>query len=154
MIAPYIPFVVALVLITATVIDLRTGRIPNALSYAFIGLFAVLVVVSPDKSPFIWQLLFAVVTFAVGIALYALLGFGAGAVKLLAGAALFMPVGRPMAILGILLAALFLMGLVVTLARKWFGHEDSKWKVLSARLMPLSLPVTVTSLLAMFWLQA
>ena len=154
MITQYIPFAVAALLIAATLADLRTGKIPNVLIYAFFALFAVMVAVSPDKTVFAWQLLFAVAAFGFGLLLYAMLGVGAGAVKLLAGAALFLPMGKAWAMFGLLLVSLFALGLVVTLVRAAIGHEDSKWTVLKKRVMPLSLPVTVTSLLGLFWLQA
>ncbi len=154
MIATYIPFAVAATLLAASIIDLRTGKIPNWFSYVFIVLFAVLVAVSPEKSPYIWQFAFAAAAFAMGLALYAVVGFGAGAVKLLFGAALFLPFSRTFAIFMILLVSMFFMGLIVTLMRGAFGNENSKWRVLKDRVMPMSLPVTVTSLLAMFWLQA
>lgn len=152
MIAELIPYAVAATLIAATLIDLRTGKIPNWLSYFFFGLFIALVAVSPDRTVFAWQLGFALVAFGIGLVLYALLGFGAGAVKLLFGAALFLPMDHPVKIIGLLLLTLFLGGLFVNMARKQFGSEDSAWRVLKERIMPMSLPVTATSLIAMFWL--
>lgn len=154
MIAPYIPFVVAILLIAATLLDMRTGKIPNWIIYAFFALFAVQVALSPDKMVFAWQLGFAVGAFAFGLLLYAMLGVGAGAVKLLAGAALFLPTGHGWAMFALLLATLFSLGLAVTIVRAKFGSEDSKWAMLKKPVMPLSLPVTATSLLALFWLQA
>lgn len=154
MIATLIPFAVAATLIAAVVIDFRTGRIPNWMSYIFIGLFVLLVAVSPYKVTFAWQLGFATVAFALGLALYALLGFGAGAVKLLFGAALFLPMSQPVKIIGLLLLTLFLGGLLVNMARNKFGSEDSSWRVMRERIMPMSLPVAATSLIAIFWLQA
>ena len=103
---------------------------------------------------FAWQLGFATVAFALGLALYALLGFGAGAVKLLFGAALFLPMSQPVKIIGLLLLTLFLGGLLVNMARNKFGSEDSSWRVMRERIMPMSLPVAATSLIAIFWLQA
>lgn len=154
MTATYVPYAVATLLIVASLFDLKTGKIPNWLSYGFIALSGILMALSPDWTPYLWQLAFAFAAFAVGLLLYALVGFGAGAVKLLFGAALFMPMDRTMAMIGILLASIFLMGLLVTLVRGRFGSEESRWKVLRERIMPLSLPLTTTSLLALFWLQA
>lgn len=152
MIATIIPYAVAATLIAAMVIDMRTGKIPNWLSYIFFGLFIVLAAVSPDKTIFAWQLGFALVAFAIGLALYAFLGFGAGAVKLLFGAALFLPMEHPFKIVGLLLLTLFLCGLIVNIARNKFGRDDSAWRVLRDRIMPMSLPVATTSLIAIFWL--
>lgn len=154
MIAPYIPFIVAILLIAATLLDLRTGKIPNWIIYAFFALFMVQVAASPERSVFAWQLGFALGAFAIGLLLYAMLGVGAGAVKLLAAAALFLPMGYGWAMFGLLLVTLFSLGLVVTVVQVKFGREDSKWTVLKKRVMPLSLPVTATSLLGLFWLQA
>lgn len=152
MIAILIPYAVAVTLIAATLIDLRTGKIPNWLSYIFIGLFGVLVLVSPDKVALAWQFGFALLAFGVGLLLYALLGFGAGAVKLLFGAALFLPMEHPIKIVGLLLLTLFLGGLIVNIVRVKFGSDDSRWKVLRERVMPMSLPVAATSLIGIFWL--
>ncbi|MEL6570436.1 MAG: prepilin peptidase [Pseudomonadota bacterium] len=152
MIAILIPYAVAATLIAATMIDMRTGKIPNWLSYIFIGLFGVLVLVSPDKDTLAWQFGFALAAFALGLVLYALLGFGAGAVKLLFGAALFLPMEHPIKIVGLLLLTLFLGGLFVNLVRVKFGSDDSGWKVLRERVMPMSLPVAATSLIGIFWL--
>lgn len=152
MIAQLIPYAVAATLVIATVIDMRTGKIPNWLSYIFFGLFIVLVAVSPDKAAFAWQLGFALGAFAIGLVLYALLGFGAGAVKLLFGAALFMPMEHPFKIIGLMLLTLFVGGLTVNLVRAKFGREDSNWRVLQERVMPMSLPVAATSLISIFWL--
>ncbi len=154
MIATLIPYAVAATLIAATVIDLKSGKIPNWLSYIFFALFIVLVAVSPDKAVFAWQLGFALVAFGFGLLLYAFLGFGAGAVKLLFGAALFLPMDHSIKIVGLLLLTLFLGGLITNVVRAKFGHEDSAWKVLRERVMPMSLPVTATSLIGLFWLQA
>lgn len=154
MIATLIPYAVAATLIAATLIDMRTGKIPNWLSLVFMGLFAVLVAVSPDKMVFAWQFGFALIAFALGLILYAFLGFGAGAVKLLFGAALFLPMDHPVKIVGLLLLTLFIGGLLVNMIRAKYGSDDSKWKVMRDRVMPLSLPVTVTSLIGIFWLQA
>jgi len=150
----YIPFAVAALLMITSIIDMRTGRIPNWVSFVFIGLFAVLVALSPDKMGYVWQVVFAAVVFGVGLALYAFVGLGAGAVKLLAAAALFLPMSRTVAITLILIASTFVLGLTVTFIRNKFGSETSSWKVMRERIMPLSLPVTATTLLAMFWLQA
>ena len=152
MIGTYIPYAVAAVLIAATLIDMRTGKIPNWVTYALFGLFIVLVALSPDRSAYGWQLLFAGVAFAIGLLLYAMLGFGAGAVKLLFGAALFMPAEHPFKILGLLLLTMFLGGLFVKLLRGSLGSEDSNWRVLRERVMPMSIPVAATGLIAMFLL--
>lgn len=150
----YIPYVVAALLLVASFVDLRTGQIPNWVAYIFVGLFAAVVAISPDKSGYIWQVVFAVAVFGVGLLMYAFAGFPAGAVKLLAGAALFLPMSRTVAMILILIASTFALGLTVQLIRSWFGSDNSKWRVMRERIMPLSLPVTTTCLLAMFWLQA
>lgn len=153
MIATYIPFVVALLLTYACVTDMRDGRIQNWISLALIALFAVVAVIYGDVAAALWQIAWAIAVLCLGLALYAFVGFGAGAVKLLAAAALFLPL-RPGALLGILLLTMFLLGLVVTLVRASLGTEKSRWKMLRERTMPLSLPVAATCLLGMFWLQA
>ena len=148
----YIQVAVAAILIIASVLDMKTGRIPNWFAFIFIGLFGVLALTTMTLSAALWQCGFAVMVFAFGLLLYKLMGAGAGAVKLMASAALFMPADRGFALLGLLMFLMFAIGLIVTIFNRILGSEDSKWKVLSERVMPLSLPVCATGMLGMFWL--
>jgi len=142
----------AAILVAGTIIDLRTGKIPNWLGYGLLGLFMVVAVMAPDKTMILWQIAFAAGTFALALLIYAMFGFGAGAVKLLTGAALFLPMDRSFAMFGLLVFTMFALGLIVFLARMTIGSPESKWVVLRKNVMPLSLPVCTTSLLGMFWL--
>ena len=152
MIATLIPFAVVAVLCYATYMDMRAGKIPNWSALALFGFFIVMVVMSGAPASFGGQLIFAGITFLVGLALYATAGVPAGAVKLLAGAALFMPPSRAVVLILILIGITFALGLLVNILRKAFGSKDSTWKMLRERVMPLSLPITATTILGMFWL--
>lgn len=140
------------VLVLAAVMDLKSGRIPNWVSLVMLVTFGVTAAMLLSWDVVLWQVGFAVVVFGVGLGLYALTGAGAGAVKLMAAAALFLPMERGFALFGILLVAMFCMGFAVNMLRRVAGSEDSTWAVLKSPVMPLSLPVCATGLLGMFWL--
>lgn len=142
----------AVILLAGTLIDLRTGKIPNWLIFGLVALFIAATFVMPDRSAILWQVAFALGVFVLGLVIYAAFGFGAGAVKLLTGAALFLPMDRSFAMFGILLVTMFALGFVVFMARLFWGNPESKWVVLSKNVMPLSLPVCATSMLGLFWL--
>ena len=148
----YIQIAVTAILITAAVLDMKSGRIPNWFAFLFIGLFGILAITTLTLSAALWQCGFAVGVFAFGLLMYNIAGVGAGAVKLMASAALFMPIDRGFALLGLLIFTMFAIGLVVAIIGRIFRSEDSKWKVLKEPVMPLSLPVCATAMLGMFWL--
>jgi len=131
----------AVILLAGTLIDLRTGKIPNWLIFGLVALFIAATFVMPDRSAILWQVAFALGVFVLGLVIYAAFGFGAGAVKLLTGAALFLPMDRSFAMFGILLVTMFALGFVVFMTRLFWGNPESKWVVLSKNVMPLSLPV-------------
>ncbi|MFT4700474.1 MAG: prepilin peptidase CpaA [Yoonia sp.] len=147
----YIQYAVAAVLIGAALSDMRTGRIPNWFALIFVGLFAVMAVTSLDTAMIAWQLGFAAGTLVLGMALFQLLGFGAGAVKLLACAALFLPMDRSFALLALLLGSLFGLGLIVGIVNRIYRDDNSPWAFLKKPVMPLSLPICATGLAGMFW---
>lgn len=148
----YIQVAVSAILITAAVLDMKSGRIPNWFAFVFMGLFGVLALSTMSLNAALWQCVFAVGVFAFGLLLYQQTGAGAGAVKLMASAALFMPSDRGFALLGLLMLLMFTIGLVVGITNRILRSEDSKWKFLREPVMPLSLPVCATAMLGMFWL--
>ena len=148
----YFQIAVAALLISAAILDLRTGRIPNWFAFVFAGLFAGMAVFTMDIASVAWQLGFATVTLVFGLAMYHLVGFGAGAVKLLACAALFVPMDRGFALFGLLIGTMFGLGLIVGIVHRILRREDSKWAFLRKPVMPLSLPICATGLMGMFWL--
>lgn len=148
----YIQIAVAAILVTAAVLDMKLGRIPNWFALVFVGLFGVLAYSTMTLEIALWQVAFAVAVFAFGLMMYTIAGVGAGAVKLMASAALFMPSDRGFALMGLLILLMFVIGLVVGITNRILRSEDSKWKFLREPVMPLSLPVCATGLLGMFWL--
>ena len=147
-----IQIAVTAVLVSAALLDLRSGRIPNGFAFLFVGLFGILAISTMTFSGALWQIGFALLVFAIGLVMYLIAGTGAGAVKLMASAALFMPADRGFALFGLLIFLVFAIGLVVGIIGKIFRSEDSNWKVLKEPVMPLSLPVCATAMLGMFWL--
>ena len=150
MIAEYVPFVMGAVLVAATLLELRTGRIPNWLTLVPVALFAVLIAVAPDRGALLPQLYLALAVFAVGLLLFAFAGFGAGAVKLMAGTALFIPIGEAWSAFLIFILTLLGVSFVIIQLRKAIGSEDSKWYVWRAAVLPMSLPIAVAGLCSLF----
>jgi prepilin peptidase CpaA len=149
--APYAPIVMSLILVLAFVIEMRSGRIPNWLTLFPFVLFMLVLVTSPDPSVYGPQLIGAAVVMVVGLVLFAVAGFGAGAVKLLTGVALFVPHDKALLTFGIFVTAMFVGSFVILQIRKRFGNPDSRWIVLSKGVLPMSLPIGVAGLCA-FWL--
>ena len=151
MITQYIPFAMAAILIVALMIDVRTARMPNWLTLLPVVLFIVQVGASGMPSAFAWQLAQGVIVFVLGIALFAAGGIGAGAVKLMAGTALFIPTANGWIALVGFLGAVFVAFPIIIMIRKAIGSEESKWAVLSRQILPMSLPIAVAGFLGMFW---
>ena len=150
MVVQFVMFAMAAVLIAAMVLEARTGRIPNWLTLLPIGLFVVLMAVSQDRVAMLWQLGLGAAAFAIGLALYAFAGFGAGAVKLLGGAALFVPVSKALPTLGVFVAALIGSVFLIRILRKFFASEDSAWTIFANPVLPMSLSIGTAGLAAMF----
>lgn len=146
----YASVAMAAVLIAAMVIELRTGRIPNWLTLVPLALFAVVFVLAEDRSPLLIQLALAAVVFAVGLGLFATGAIGAGAVKLIAGLALFVPLGSAFYTLLIFLAVFFVSAFLFVQVRKLIGSEQSKWHVMANAVIPLSFPICVAGLFGLF----
>lgn len=152
MIAQYIPYAMGLVLITAMLVELRTGKIPNWLTLVPFILFIVVIANSDDRAALGWQMGLAAAVFVVGIVLFVFAGFGAGAVKLMTGIALFVPLDTGYYALFIWVGALFASTLIIVMLRKIAGSEGSKWYVLANNVLPMSLPLGVTGLSVLFLL--
>ncbi|MFN3663516.1 prepilin peptidase [Yoonia sp.] len=147
----YVPVVMSVILIAAMVIELRTGKIPNLLTLLPFVLFMLVLVTSPDPSAFGPQLIGAAVVLVIGLVLFAVAGFGAGAVKLLTGLALFVPLDRALVTFGIFVAAMFVGTFVILQIRKGFAVEGSDWVVLAKGVLPMSWPIGIAGL-SLFWL--
>ena len=151
MITAYAPYIMTGILLVAMVLELRTGRIPNWLTLLPLALFIVIFAMSPDRWAMLSQIYLAVAVFVLGLLLFAFAGFGAGAVKLLTGLALFIPLGEGFYTLLTLIVSLFVMAFFVVQTRKLVGSEDSKWHVWRKPVMPLSLPIGIAGL-ASLWI--
>ena len=152
MIATLATYAMAAVVVTAMVVEARTGKIPNWLTLIPPIMFAAVAFTAPDLGAVLWQLVFAAVVFAFGVFLVVAAGFGAGAVKLMGGVALFMPMGNGFVILIAFVVLMLLCTFLVVQIRKAIGAEDSAWHVLSNPVVPMSLPIGLTGLLAFFLL--
>ena len=75
--------------LTAAINDLRTYRIPNALTLAIVFIYPIFALTSPSEFDWLAVLLIAVAVFAVGFVLFAFRQIGGGDVKLLVGCALW-----------------------------------------------------------------
>ena len=145
-----ISYVVAALLVVAAILDAKNAKIPNWLVGLFVVVFVGKVVLFPQSVDFAWQLVFAVCVLIGGFGLFATGGFGAGAVKLMTVTALFMPLDR-LGILGLTLLAGIIVSLIVFgLLRSMFGAEDSGWKVLQKRVIPMAVPIGATGIIGMF----
>ncbi|MDX8353456.1 prepilin peptidase [Cognatiyoonia sp. IB215182] len=147
MIATVATYAMAVVIITAMVIEARTGKIPNWLTIIPVVLFAILVFVAPPEYLW-WQLAFAAAIFAFGLFLFSSRGFGAGAVKLMGGVALFMPLTNGFIIAIAFIVIMLVCTFVVVQSRRIFGSEDSAWHVMANPVVPMSLPIGLTALFA------
>ena len=150
MIPEFANYAMAAVLVAAMLIEIRTGRIPNWLTALPLVIFVAVLVVSPERGPLYWQIGLAAGVFVAGLGLFAIGGMGAGAVKLLAGTMLFVPLGKAffalLAFIGVLIVSAFVFGTL----RKAVGSEDSKWHLMAHQVIPLSVPIGVMGLLGMF----
>lgn len=150
MIEQLVLYAMGAVMVLAMGVEMRTGRIPNWLTLLPVALFVVFALVIPDRSALWWQIGLAAGVFALGLVLFAVAGFGAGAVKLMGGVALFIPVGKALVALGVFVATMFVSAFVIVQLRKAFGSEDSKWVVMAKAILPMSVPICTAGLAALF----
>lgn len=150
MITEYTSYAMAVVLLVAIVIELRTGKIPNWLTLVPFLLFILVAANTQDRAALGWQMGMAAGVFAFGIVAFIFAGFGAGAVKLMTGVALFVPLENGLIALAVFVAALFISTFLIVMLRKMIGSESSQWQVLANRVLPMSLPLGVTGIVAMF----
>ena len=150
MIAQYAAYAMATILIAAMFFEIRTGRIPNWLTVLPFVIFAAVLAMADDHSPLYWQMIVAAGVFAFGLLLFAVGGMGAGAVKLIAGAVLFVPFENAFYTLLIYLGVFFVSSVVFIQFRKFFGSEDSKWHLMANAVLPLSFSIGVACIFGMF----
>lgn len=152
MIAQYASFAMAAILIVAMLLEVRTGRIPNWLTLLPFVVFLGVLVAADDRAPFYWQMGLAAGVFAFGLLLFTFAGFGAGAVKLMTGVALFVPFAKGGYTLLVFVVALFASATLIVFLRKAFGSENSSWHAMTKSVSPMSIPIACAGLAAMFWL--
>lgn len=150
MLAQIMPYLMTWVLAVAMLIEMRTGKIPNWLTLVPFALFIILAIALDDKSVLMWSLGLGVLVFIAGLLLFAFAGFGAGAVKLMSGLALFIPLDNIWAALGMFIFSLFVVGWICIQARRRETAKDSKWVVLNRNVLPMSIPLTITALSVFF----
>ena len=150
MIVDLIPLAMGAVLVVAMLLEIRIGRIPNWLTVLPFVLFAALLVVTQERTPLYWQMGLAAGAFAFGLVLFAIGGSGAGAVKLLAGTALFVPLGKAFVTGVVLLVIFFVSSFIIVQLRKAIGSEDSAWHLMANAVLPLSFSIGAAGLMGMF----
>ncbi|MEJ8560415.1 prepilin peptidase [Yoonia sp. GPGPB17] len=150
MIVEMIPLAMGAILVVAMLLEIKTGRIPNWLTVLPFVLFAVLLFVSDDLTPLYWQLALALGVFVFGIIMFAIGGSGAGAVKLMTGTALFIPLSNALLAAVIFFLVFFFSSFVFVQIRKAFGSEDSSWHLMANAVIPLSFSIGVAGLTGMF----
>lgn len=152
MIAQYAPFVMAAILIVAIVLEVKTGRIPNWLTFLPVALFVAVAVTAEDWTALYWQLGLAGAVFLFGLVLFAFAGIGAGAVKLMAGVALFVPLDKAFLAFIVFMGAFFVSSVLVVQLRKAIGSDQSTWHWLANAVLPMTIPIAAAGLSALFLL--
>lgn len=150
MIVELIPMAMAAVLVLAMSLEIKTGRIPNWLTMIPFALFAVLLIVAEDRTPLYWQMALAAGVFVFGIVMFAIGGSGAGAVKLMTGTALFVPLSKAFYTALVFLLVFFVSSFIFVQLRKAIGSEDSSWHLMAKAVLPLSFSIGCAGLAAMF----
>lgn len=145
-----IPYAVAAIIVAAMLLEIKTGRIPNWLTVLPFVFFGVLLVMAEDRAPLYWQMALAVGVFIFGIVMFAIGGSGAGAVKLMTGVALFVPLSNALGTAVLFFLVFFVSAFVFVQLRKAFGSEDSSWHVMAKQVLPLSFSIGVAGLAGMF----
>ena len=152
MITQLVPFAMAAILLAAMAIEVRKGRIPNWLTLLPFVVFAVVLLTGGDVWALMPQIYLALAVFVAGLLLFAVAGIGAGAVKLMTGLALFVPVGEAFFTLIVFISALFASAVIIVQLRKFAGSEQSKWHVMANAVLPMSIPIGIAGLASLFWL--
>ena len=88
--------------------------------------------------------------FIFGIVLFAIGGSGAGAVKLMTGTALFVPLSKAGYTFVVLLVVFFVSSFIFVQLRKAFGSEGSAWHLMANAVLPLSFSIGIAGLAGMF----
>ena len=152
MIVEMIPLAMAAVLIAAMLLEIRTGRIPNWLTLIPFVMFAALLIIAEDRTALYWQMGLSAAMFVFGLVLFAIGGSGAGAVKLLAGTALFVPLENAFFAGIVFLVVFFVSSFIFVQLRKAVGSEDSSWHLMANAVLPLSFSIGIAGLVGMFLL--
>ena len=147
-----IPLAMGAVLVVAMLLEIKTGRIPNWLTILPFLLFAVLFYFTEDRTPLYWQMALAAGVFVFGIIMFVIGGSGAGAVKLMTGTALFVPLSKAVFTAVFFFFVFFVSSFVFVQIRKIFGTEDSSWHLMANAVLPLSFSIGMAGLAGMFWL--
>lgn len=143
-------YAMTVILVVAVGMELRTGRIPNWLTLLPLILFVAILAMTPERTELLWQLGMAAIVFGFGLLLFFFAGFGAGAVKLISGLALFIPPGTGLSALAVFIVVMFVSAFLIVQIRKAFGSEDSKWFVMAKAVLPMSVPIAAAGLAAFF----
>ena len=146
----YANVAMAAILVDAMLIELRTGRIPNWLTLLPVALFVVVIAMADDRVAMLYQLALAAGVFVIGLLIFASGAIGAGAVKLIAGLSLFIPLNKAFYTLLIFFAVFFVGAFFFVQIRKRFGSEESSWYVMAKAVIPRSFPICIAGLFGLF----
>ena len=146
----YANVAMAAILVDAMLIELRTGRIPNWLTLLPVALFVVVIAMADDRVAMLYQLALAAGVFVIGLLSFASCAIGAGAVKLIAGLSLFIPLNKAFYTLLIFFAVFFVGAFFFVQIRKRFGSEESSWYVMAKAVIPRSFPICIAGLFGLF----
>jgi prepilin peptidase CpaA len=150
MIAPYVSFAIAAILLAAILLETKTGKIPNWLTLLPFVVFIAVLALTEDRSALYGQMGLAAAVFGFGLLLFAFAGFGAGAVKLMTGLALFIPLSEGLWTLGVFIVALFASAFIIVQLRKFVGSEQSSWYLMAKPVLPMSVPIGIAGLASLF----
>ena len=130
--------VFSFLVIFAAITDVRKLKIPNWVTLALIGLFAVHVAIGPEPLPVPQHMGVATLVLVGGFVLFAFGFMGAGDVKLLAAAALWAGPSKVLALLACMAIAGGVLGAIMLVGRTYLlwdnGHFALEWV---ARRFPL-----------------
>ena len=64
---------------------------------------------------------------------------------------LFLPAQNWLWLFGMFILAMILSGLIIMTARRMAGSDDSGWHVMRLNVLPMALPIALTTLIAFVW---
>lgn len=127
--------------------DLRQMRIPDALSFILLGLFALSAfTLSPEEMGI--RLAQGAVLFMLGFLAFMFRLIGGGDVKILSALALFIPLDQIGALMLLFSATLIVGVCSIVFCRHLLHPEHTQWEFLKTRQLPMGLPIGSAGIIA------